>query len=106
LGTLLLQVLETFLDNDWSFSGFWQYWIDDAIWVYGYKPLTDIFPLPLGILSLIGSLFEKLLNAFSDILFTMTVLLFNNIVNSFYADMLKKSATVEFHHPVKVRAAF
>ncbi|OXA62918.1 uncharacterized protein LOC110863165 [Folsomia candida] len=92
LGTLVLQILETFKDQDWSWTGFWGYWMDDAAWAFGAKPLTDICPICFGVLAITGSLLEKLFNAFSDVLFTMTVLMWSNMVNSFYDAMQQTEA--------------
>lgn len=87
LGTLVLQILETFLDHGWSWYGFWDYWMEDAAWALGVRPITDLCPICFGLLAITGSLLEKLFNAFSDVLFTMTVLMFSNLVDSFAADM-------------------
>lgn len=66
--------------------------MDDAAWAFGAKPLTDICPICFGVLAITGSLLEKLFNAFSDVLFTMTVLMWSNMVNSFYDAMQQTEA--------------
>src|SRR5689334_17077729 len=100
--TLLMQIFETLLDNGWTFQGFWQYWMDDAAWAFGAPALTDICPICFGVLALTGSLLEKAMNAFSDVLFTMTVLMFNNLVNTFKRDMLRTTNPEENVPPVEV----
>ncbi|XP_035701200.1 uncharacterized protein LOC118433391 [Folsomia candida] len=103
LGTLVLQICETLLDEGWSWTAFWTYWEDDAAWAFGAPAITDICPTCFGVLALTGSLLEKMLNAFSDVMFTMTVLMWYNLVSSFLDDMMRTTNNPEdedFHPTV------
>lgn len=103
MGTLVLQICETLLDEGWSWTAFWTYWEDDAAWAFGAPAITDICPTCFGVLALTGSLLEKMLNAFSDVMFTMTVLMWYNLVSSFLDDMMRTTNNPEdedFHPTV------
>jgi hypothetical protein len=52
-----------------------------------YSTLTDTLPSLFVFLNVASTLYEKVLNDFGDILFTMTALLFCNLVSEFHGMM-------------------
>ena len=81
-------ILEALLDAHWEPWGALENFEKDANMVFAdvFRVLNlppDSKPVFLTILSFWSTMFERILNAFSDILFTMTALWFQSLVRNF-----------------------
>jgi len=100
--TLLLYLLEMYTDSDQSFHQVFEHFRMEASAVFSLFSSTSPH-WTLTFLSLFGNCLERILNAFSDMLFVMTVFMFRDLVKSFRDALFSEGRTAiqvkcDFHN--------
>ncbi len=91
--TVFMELIELIQNEHWDLPHFYHYKKQESKLLF----INDaIVPWPFILLNVGSTLYEKVLNDFGDILFTLSVLFFNNLVDQFVSVMknCKESNTV------------